>query len=406
MGKVPPLPLEEAQTRLLALASPLAIEQLDVEHSVGRYLAEPLCAMRTQPAADLSAMDGYAVRDDDLAGPWSVIGESAAGHPCGNAVERGQAIRIATGALLPQSAGCVILQEDITRSANDITLHGQLPVPPSKHIRRKGLDFANGDTVLPLGSRIGPAQVALAISAGHAQLPVRRPPRIAIIDSGDELSNNPERLAEHQIPASNGAMLLAMVNSLACDAHRIGPVADKLNALTDAFAEAADCDIIVTSGGASVGDHDLVRPALEAVGAQIDFWRIAIKPGKPLLVATRQRAEGPQIILGLPGNPVSSHVTAYLFLLPLVRTLLGAAAPVPKRFLSRLGGPVRANGKRREFLRGVWDGQSITVQTVQDSGALASLAASNVLIDRPAQAPAGQSGDEVFAYLLQNGGIA
>jgi molybdopterin molybdotransferase len=183
-------------------------------------------------------------------------------------------------------------------------------------------------------------------------------------------------------------------------------VADNLDALARVFAQADDCDVVVTSGGASVGDHDLIRPALEALGAQVDFWRVAIKPGKPLLVATRQRQSGTQIFIGLPGNPVSSYVTAYLFLLPLLRRMLGASTPLPMRLPARLGAPLKANGGRREFLRGHWDGQTVVAHEIQDSGALAALAASNVLIDRPSRAPAATVGEEVLIYLLQNGGIA
>jgi len=405
MALSPPLPLEEAQARLLELVSLLPVEPVAVEDALGRYVAEPVRACRTQPAADLSAMDGYAVRPDDLAGPWSVIGESAAGHPFAGNVEPGQAVRIATGALVPAGADSVILQEDIARHDQHVALTGELPDPAGKHIRRKGLDFRQDDEVLAAGTKIGPAQVALALSAGIRKVSVRRKPRVAILDSGDELSDNPESCEPHQIPASNGAMLLAMVRTLPCCASRIGPVADDMAAMTQTLAGADDADVIVTSGGASVGDHDLVRPAVEAWGANINFWRIAIKPGKPLLVATRDGPAGKQIILGLPGNPVSSHVTAYLFLLPLLRALLGAANPLPRRFTTTLGEALAANGSRREFRRAIWDGETIRSQRIQDSGALAALAASNALIDRAAQAPAAAAGDTVHAFLLENGGI-
>jgi molybdopterin molybdotransferase len=404
--KQPPLPLEEAQARLLELATPMPIERVDIEGALGRYLAEPLAALRTQPAADLSAMDGYAVRPDNMSGPWQVIGESAAGHPFKGSVGVGEAVRIATGAVMPEDADAVILQEDITRDGNRVELSGDGPIPPSKHIRRTGMDFTVGKPVLDVGARVGPAQSALAISSGHKHLAVRRQPKIAIIDSGDELAADPDCCEAHQIPASNGAMLLAMVKSLPCYAHRLGPVGDTMDALAAVLGRAEDADVIVTSGGASVGDHDLIRPALEAWGANIDFWRVAIKPGKPLLVATRERASGQQIILGLPGNPVSSHVTAYLFLLPLLRGLLGAAEPLPRSFRTRLASSLDANGSRRTFVRAHWDGSLASAQQIQDSGALAALAASNVLIDRPARAAPAQAGDEVSVFLLQNGGIA
>ncbi|WP_159975763.1 MULTISPECIES: molybdopterin molybdotransferase MoeA [unclassified Novosphingobium] len=406
MSMPPPIPLEEAQARLLALAHPLPVEHVDVEGSLGRYLAQPLHARRTQPATDLSAMDGYAVTAGDLSGPWRVIGESAAGHPYPGTVTTGEAVRISTGAILPAGAEAVFLQEDLARQANDITLTGEPPEPTDKHIRHCGMDFFDGSEVMPAGIRIGPAQAALAIASGHKHLPVRRLPRLAVIDSGDELAADPECCEPHQIPASNGAMLVALACSLPIEANRIGPVADTLEALTAAFESAADTDVIVTSGGASVGDHDLVLPALEAWGATIDFWRVAIKPGKPILVATRERNGRKQIILGLPGNPVSSFVTAYHFLLPLLRRMLGASQAAPMQIATHLAAPVRANGARREFLRGSWDGEKVVPQTNQDSGALTSLAASNVLIDRPSFAPAAQTGDPVRVFLLQNGGIA
>lgn len=400
--KPPPLPLEEAQARLLALASPLEVESVATADACGRYLAEPLLARRTQPAADLSAMDGYAMLPGDLAGPWQVIGESAAGHPYSGNLARGQAVRISTGALMPVGCEAVILQEDITREGNMIRLTGEPPSPPGKHIRRAGLDFRREDVLLGSGTRIGPAQLALAISAGHAQISVHRRPRLAVIDSGDELSLPGADAAPGDIPASNGPMLAALAAPWAGEILRIGPVPDRMDALAEALAKAHAADVIVTSGGASVGDHDLIRPALEAWGASIDFWRVAIKPGKPILIARRNS----QFIVGLPGNPVSSHVTAFLFLLPLLRALQGAAAPLPRIMTTRLATVMRSGGSRREFLRAAWDGMTVTPLHLQDSGALSSLAAANALIDRAAGAPRSLPGDEVRAYLLENGGIA
>lgn len=397
-----PLPLEEAQARLLALVTPLPVEHVDPVGSLGRYLAQPLLARRTQPACDLSAMDGYAVTLGDMAGPWRVVGESAAGHHYAGELHAGEAIRISTGAAMPSHAAAVILQEDLARAGDSLILTGEAPAPPAKHIRREGMDFRTGDAVLPAGALIGPAQIALAVAAGHAHLPVRRRPRLAIIDSGDELAADPAACPPHQIPASNGVMLAAQVASVPCLAERLGPVPDSLDALAAALDRAGEADVIVTSGGASVGDHDLIRPALEAWGAELDFWRIAIKPGKPLLVARK----GHQIVLGLPGNPVSSFVTAYLFLLPLLRALLGAADPLPRAITARLTTPLKPNGARREFMRAQWNGEEIGVQRLQDSGALSSLAASNALLDRPANAPAAAAGERVRAYLLGNGGIA
>ena len=397
--RTPPLTLEDAQARLLALAPPLPIERVDITGAIGRYLAEPLLARRTQPVTHLSAMDGYAVVAGDMAGPWRVIGESAAGHPFVGGIAPGQAVRIATGAVLPDDAAAVILQEDIAGDGDRITLSGTAPAPPAKHIRPRGLDFHCNAQVLPAGARIDSAQAALAIAAGHSHLPVRRRPRVVVIDSGDELAADFATCAPHQIPASNGVMLAAMAVAAGGEVERLGPVADDMGALAAVMARAGAADVIVTSGGASVGDHDLVRPALAAWGAELDFWRVAIKPGKPILVATRGR----QIVLGLPGNPVSSHVTAYLFLLPLLRALLGATAPLPLPIRTTAGAPLRAVGERREFLRGHWDGAAVVPHPLQDSGALAPLAASNVLIDRAAGSPAVVSGDPVVVYLLENG---
>lgn len=406
MAKIAPIPLEEAQARLLDLAVPLPIERVDVGSAIGRYLAEPLHARRTQPSADLSAMDGYAVKASHLSGPWQIIGESAAGHPFNGRVNDGEAVRISTGAIMPTGAEAVILQEDLSREGERIWLSGEAPSPPHKHVRPCGMDFTVGDEVMAAGARIGPAQAALAMAAGHRHMPVRRMPRVTVIDSGDELAPDPEACEFHQIPASNGVMLSSLFRSLPVEACGMAPVADTLDALTIAFDEAGDCDLIVTSGGASVGDHDLLRPALERWGAKLEFWRVAIKPGKPLLVATRERAAGRQVIIGLPGNPASSLVTAYHFVLPLLRAMLGAASPLAMQISAILRGNVKPTGPRREFLRGCWDGEIVTPVALQDSGALAALAASNVLIDRPAYSAEASSGETVRLFLLQNGGIA
>ena len=397
----PPLPLAEAQQRLLSAAEPLPAETVAVEQAVGRYLAEPLVAARTQPAADLSAMDGYAVRADDLAGPWKVVGESAAGHPYAGSLRPGEAIRISTGALMPPGDGAVLLQENALREAATLALNGEGD-PTPRHIRRAGFDFREGDALLEAGVRIGPAQLALALAAGRGEVAVHRLPSLAILDSGDELAADPTACAPHQIPASNGAMLAAMAVPHAASVLRLGPVPDRMDAMLAALDKAADADVIVTSGGASVGDHDLVRPALEQWGAQIDFWRVAVRPGKPLLVARKGR----QWLVGLPGNPVSSYVTAFLFLLPLLRRLGGAADPLPRPLTLRLGADMPEVGNRTEFIRArLAEGALVPVHE-QDSSALAALARAEVLIERPAGAPASAAGSLVRGYWLENGGNA
>lgn len=400
MGFPPPLPLAEAQARLLDMIEALPAETLAVEQCLGRYLAAPLVSNRTQPPADLSAMDGYAMRIDDLAGPWKVIGESAAGHPYSGQLAAGEAIRISTGALMPDGECAMLIQENATREGNVLTLSDGEPTP--RHIRRKGFDFAAGDTLLEAGTRIGAAQVALALSGGHGTLAVGQLPTLAILDSGDELALDPAHCAVHQIPASNGAMLGAMTAPLSGDVIRLGPVADRMDAMAEALQRAESADILVSSGGASVGDHDLVRPALEEWGAEIDFWRVAMKPGKPLLVARREK----QIILGLPGNPTSSYVTAFAFLLPLLRKLAGAASALPEQQNMCLGGALPATGGRLEFVRARIDGGVAHPIDEQDSSALVALASADALILRPPHSEEAQKGTQVEIFPLNNGGVA
>ena len=390
-----PLSLREAQERLLNAVEPLGSERLPSELAFGRYLAEPLLARRTQPAADLSAMDGYAMRADDLAGPWQVVAESAAGHPFGGALSPGQAVRISTGAQMPAGECVVLLQENAERAGDEVALNGEGEAT-ARHIRRAGFDFRSGDELISAGTRIDPAQLGLAIAAGHRDLPVGRRPSLAILDSGDELAADPASCAPHQIPASNGPMIAAMAASLTASVKRLGPVPDRLDAMLSALESAAGADVIVTSGGASVGAHDLVRPALEQWGATIDFWRVAMKPGKPLLVARRGR----QWILGLPGNPVSSFVTAFLFLIPLLRALGGARDSLPKPLTMRLGRPLPAGGSRMEFVRARIDGAELVPVSNQDSSALVALARAEALIRREPGAPAAQAGELVPAYTL------
>jgi len=395
-----PIPLEDAQARLLAGITPLSAEDTPIADTLGRYLARPLHARRTQPAADLSAMDGYALKTGE-SGPWRVVGESAAGHPFEGTIGSGEAIRISTGALMPDGADAVLLQENAVCEGDRLSLSGE-GEPTPRHIRRKGFDFRTGDALLPAGTRIGPGQLALAIAAGNSALAVHRLPRLAILDSGDELTADPLPGALHRIPASNGPMLAAMTGGLAADIRRLGPVPDDLGALSAALDAARGDDDIGPACGASVGDHDLIRPALEAWGAKIAFWRVAMKPGKPLLVAHK----GGQIVLGLPGNPVASFATAYFFLLPLLRALAGDANPLPRPIMLPLGADVQAGGDRLEFLRARLENGVVTSLGEQDSSALRSLAAANALIARPAGAEPAPRGTAVPVYLLGNGGVA
>ncbi len=396
-----PVALDEAQARLLAGVIPLPAEQLPVAAADGRYLAHDLPARRTQPAADLSAMDGYAVRADDLAGPWTVTGESAAGHPFNDALAVGQAIRISTGAHMPVGDCAVLLQENARREADRLQLSNS-DGPTERHIRRAGFDFSAGDLLLAQGTRMDAARIGLALSGGYGSALFGARPSVAIVDSGDELAADPATVLPHQIPASNGAMLAAMVAPFAGSVQRLGPVKDRLEDMAAAFAAAEGADVIVTSGGASVGDHDLVRPALEVWGAEIDFWRIAMKPGKPLMVARK----GATTVLGLPGNPVSSHVTAFLFVLPLLRALAGATRPLPRAITLPLAGALPEVGKRTEFVRSVLVQDGASPVREQDSSAQVALAGADALIRREIGAPPANPGDLLPVYLLRNGGIA
>jgi molybdopterin molybdotransferase len=401
MNPPPPIALAEAQARLFAVACPLGSEALRAEDASGRYLAQDITARRSQPSADLSAMDGYAMAADDPSGPWQVVGESAAGHPFGGQIGTGEAVRISTGALVPDGGGAILVQEDAIRAGESLRLAGTDPAT-ARHIRRAGFDFAAGDVLLEAGCRIGPEQLALAIAGGHGELSVGRRARLCVIDSGDELVADPALASGHQIPASNSPMIAAMAAPFAAHVRRIGPVADRIDAHVAAFDGVGDADVIVTSGGASVGDHDHLRPALALWGAQIHFWRIAIRPGKPLLVARK----GDTIVLGLPGNPVSCYVTAFLFLLPLLRHLSGAAAPLPRAVAMRLAGAIGENGPRTQFIRAQIDAGGVAPLGQQDSSALRSLAAADALIARPPGAPAAVAGEIVEVFPLQNGGIA
>lgn len=385
------LPLEEAQRRLLALATPLATENVPITEAAGRWLAEDVAALRTQPAADLSAMDGYAIRFADLPGPWVVIGESAAGKGFSGGVGAGQAVRIFTGAPLPEDADTVVVQEDVTRDGGRLTLTRDGPKAIGQHVRPCGSDFAEGAPVAHAGDCLTPARLALLIMAGHASLLVRRRPRVAILSTGNELVPPGEPATGVAIPASNGAMLAAMIAPLGVDFVDFGIVGDDREQLQRAFSGLKDIDVLLTSGGASVGDHDLVKPALEATGAALDFWKVAIKPGKPLMAGRL----GETLVLGLPGNPVSAFVTAHLFALPLVRHLAGSHDPLPTTIQTKLHGNLPATGKRAEFLRATFDGASVAPLTGQDSAALAMLAGANALIARPIGAAPAAPGEDV-----------
>ncbi len=376
--------LDEARNRLLALATPTPVIALPLHQTTGLVLAEALTSLRHQPAADLSAMDGYAVRSTDLPGPWRVIGESAAGRPFAGVVGVGEAARISTGAMIPAGADCVVVQEDVAREGEQISLTGDGPPAPGAHIRRAGHDFATGAVLADAGSRIDARLIALAAMAGHGILNVHSRPRVAIISTGDELVPPGDPLpSPAHIPASNGVMLTSMLSALPVDLIVPPLLPDDRNIIAGALMEHREADIIVTTGGASVGDHDLIQPALTDGGGTVDFWRIAMRPGKPVMVGTL----GGSIVLGLPGNPVSAYVTALLLLLPLVRKLLGYQSLMPSIEQGIAGVPFPANGTRQDFVRARFEGGALHRIGNQDSGALSGLHAADALVVRAPHAP-------------------
>lgn len=384
------LPVEEAQTRLLALRAPLASEKVAFSESLGRYLSQDVVARRDQPAARLSAMDGYAIRSANLPGPWTVIGEIPAGTAPAVAVGAGQAMRIFTGAMLPDGADTVILQEDVRTANGHLTLTGDNPGSHGAHIRDRASDFATGDMLVPAGTRLNPGAIAAAIMGGAAQLTVGTRPRVAILTTGDELVQPGRALAAGQIPDSNGTMLAAMLAPEPAITSIPLHVRDDRGILAKVLKDLARRhDVIVTVGGASVGDHDHVRGALDDAGGRLDFWKIAMRPGKPLIAGMVDDA----LLLGLPGNPSSAFVTATLFLLPLVRHLAGARDPLPQVHRAPLAVPLGPGGARRDYLRARLDRGALTPFTGQDSGRASPLAAANALVLREIGAAERATGD-------------
>lgn len=386
------LPVAEAQARIIALSAPLPVETVAIADASGRWAASDIHAVRTQPAADLSAMDGYAIRFGDLPGPWTVIGESAAGSGFDRSVGVAEAARIFTGAPLPAGSDTILVQEDAERDGAMLRLTGDGPPAHAAHVRRAGSDFALGDRLIERGDLLTPARLALAVTGGHGALCVRHRPRVAILSTGDELVPPGAPADGLKLPSSNAPMLHALASRLGAEVIDHGIARDDLAAIEAALRMAAsDADIVVTTGGASVGDRDLVRPALAAAGASLDFWRVAMKPGKPLMAGRL----GDAVILGLPGNPVSAFVTAQLFLLPLLRSMGGASSPLPQHRPALLAGSLGRTGSRAEYLRATLGPEGVTALAGQDSAGLSALAQADVLIVRPADSPASAAGEKV-----------
>ena len=367
----------EALERLFALVQPLAAETVPLAECGGRVLAETVYAQRTQPPFAASAMDGYAVAGDVASGDvLTVIGEAAAGHAFDGVVGRGQAVRIFTGAPIPSGATRVVIQEDVERSGDTITLQDNLD--SGGHIRPAGGDFSAGDPmVAPV--RLGPAHVALAAAMNIPALPVRRRPVVAIMATGDELCMPGEDPAADQIIASNNFGLKAMLEARGAEVRMLPIARDTEDALRFGFQLAKGADMIVTIGGASVGDHDLVGPVARDMGMDTSFYKIAMRPGKPLMAGKL----GDQVMVGLPGNPVSALVCGQLFLCPMVDVMLGLPAAPPARRTAVLAADLGANGPREHYMRAVVADGQITAAGSQDSSLLTVLAGANALLIRP-----------------------
>jgi molybdopterin molybdotransferase len=395
--------VEEALARVLDGVDPLPAEDVSIAEAHGRILAAPLASLRTQPPADVSSMDGYAARGADLVRPamLKVIGESAAGRPFAGEVKAGEAVRIFTGAILPPGADTIVTQEDAKLDGKTVALPA---ARTGSYVRKRGLDFVAGKTMLDTGRRLSARDLGLAAAMDHARVQVARRPRIAIIATGDELVAPGAGGDEHRIVASNPYALAALLrgeNALVSD---LGIVPDKVEAIAAAMRLArGNVDVLITLGGASVGDHDLIAPALKAEGITMAFHRVALRPGRPLLLGLAGKLR----VLGLPGNPVSSYVCACLFLVPLLRKLQGRRDFLPKSVPAVLGTDMAENDHRQDYLRarieyGADGRLKATPHERQDSSMQALMVESDGLLIRPPHAPAAKAGEPCEILLFSD----
>jgi molybdopterin molybdotransferase len=390
------MPVADALAAILTGAEPLAEEMVALKAAYHRTLARDVAARRTQPPQAMSAMDGYAVRAADAArvnARLKVIGEVAAGRPFDRALGVGEAARIFTGGVIPAGADAVVIQEDTVVDGTSITITEA--ASPGRHIRPAGVDFRQGDVLLKAGRRLSDRDLSLAASMNFPELPVRRKPKVALLATGDELVMPGSEPGPGQIVYSNAYALRALALAEGAETIDLGIAADTLEATTAGIRRAreAKADILVTTGGASVGDHDLVKTSLETEGVAIAFWRIAMRPGKPMM---HGRLGGMRVV-GVPGNPVSSYVCTMLFVVPLIRALSGRSSIHHVREEALLGRDIGANDVREDYLRARLeeraDGSLIaTPVTHQDSSLLANLAVSQALLMRAPFAPAAKAG--------------
>jgi molybdopterin molybdotransferase len=398
------LSVADALAAVLAKAEPLPSVDAPLEAAAGRVLIADLAALRTQPPADVSAMDGYAVRGDDVAAPTvlRIVGEVAAGRPFSGTVGPGEAARIFTGAVMPDGADTVVIQEVTSREGDCVSV--KRPEAKGRHVRRKGYDFTAGDRLLRKGHRLTARGIALAAAMNHATLPVHRRPRVAVFATGDELVEPGTPPAPGQIVHSNGISIAAIARAEGAQAVDFGIVPDRLDATVAAVrrARAEGVDVLVTSGGASVGDYDFVQQAFATEGMALSFWKVALRPGRPLMNGRL----GAMHVLGLPGNPVSAYVCAVLFFVPLLRRLAGRSDLTLPRETAVLGRALPANDERADYMRATLErrGDGIMVVTpfaAQDSSLLVPLAAADCLLVREPFAPAAEAGSPCVVLNLQ-----
>ena len=392
---MPLMPVAEALQHVLADAHALPAETVPLDRALGRVLAEDITALRTQPPAALSAMDGYAVRAADVAGApatLNLIGEVAAGHPFDGTVGAGQAARIFTGGVMPDGADTVVVQELTTSKDNRVTT--QEPTAKGRNVRAEGIDFRAGDVLLKRGRKLTDRDLMLAAAMNHPTLSVHRQPKIAVLGTGDELVPPGSTLKAGEIVYSNGFALSALAAREGALVTDLGIARDRLDDIAARIRQARDsgADILLTSGGASVGDHDLVQRALKSEGLDLSFWRVALRPGRPMMHGRL----GTMHVLGVPGNPVSSYVCAFLFLAPLIRKLCGRADVEQTTEPAVLGRDMPANGERADYIRATLspgpDGPVATPLPDQDSSLMAPLARADCLLIRAPRAPAQGSG--------------
>jgi molybdopterin molybdotransferase len=395
-GKQALVSAAEALEKVVKGASPLAHEAVSIQHADGRVLAEDVKALRSQPPFDVSAMDGYAARAEDLASKKAlkVVGESAAGHKLERKLQAGEAARIFTGAVIPAGADVVVEQESATRDGDLVTL---ARYEAGKNIRVAGVDFREGDIILRKGERLTARALSLAASMDHPSLLCARRPRVAIFSTGDELVAPGAGGPPERIVASNQYSIAALCAREGAEVIDTRVLKDRLELIFNAIEDAKDrADVIVTLGGASVGDHDLIRPALDKAGAVVDFHKIALRPGKPTLSGGVGNAR----LLGLPGNPVSTYVCGMIFLVPLLRALQGMNNPIPKPQAAVLGADVWENDHRADYVRSTsrLDDQGRRVvmpflKKSQDSSYISVLTKADCLLLRAPHAAAAKAGD-------------